>query len=87
MSGFDELIADPQVRRELGGISDMTIWRWDHGITRAPSGWQPPARIGGRKYRTRKMVEDVKAALLKPATNWRETPVAGNQETTKATSV
>jgi integrase len=36
MPDFDELVADPQMRRELGGISDMTTWRWDHDFARAP---------------------------------------------------
>jgi len=42
MPDFDELVADPQMRRELGGISDMTTWRWDHDLARAPNGWEPP---------------------------------------------
>jgi hypothetical protein len=66
MPDFDELVVDPQMRRELGGISDMTTWRWDHDIARAPDGWELPIRIGSRrKYRTRGMNERVKAALLK----------------------
>ena len=32
MPDFDELVAD----RELGSISDMTTWRSDHDIARAP---------------------------------------------------
>jgi len=41
MPDFDELVADPRMRRELGGISDMTTWRWDHDLARAPNGWEP----------------------------------------------
>jgi DNA ligase 1 len=36
MPDFNELVADPQMRRELGSISDMTTWRSDHDIARAP---------------------------------------------------
>jgi hypothetical protein len=73
MPDFEELIADPQMRRELGGISDMTTWRWDHGRAPAPNGWEPPIRIGSRrKYRTRGMIERVKAALFNAATQERE---------------
>jgi hypothetical protein len=50
----------PQMRRELGGISDMTTWRWDHDLANAPNGWELPIRIGSRrKYRTRGMIERV----------------------------
>jgi hypothetical protein len=48
----------------------MTTWRWDHDIARAPDGWELPIRIGScRKYRTRGMIERVKAALLKVETS------------------
>ena len=64
---FDELVPDPQVRKELGGLSEMTPWRWDNDPTKAPEGWEPPIRIGNRKFRTRGMVETVKANLLRLA--------------------
>jgi hypothetical protein len=57
---FDELVPDPQVRRELGGKSAMTTWRWDHRPGDAPPGWEPPVRINNRNYRKRSMVEAVK---------------------------
>jgi hypothetical protein len=57
---FDELVPDSQVRRELGGKSQMTTWRWDHKPETAPPGWEPPIRIKGQKFRTRRMVEAVK---------------------------
>ena len=73
MPDFDELVADPQMRRELGGISDMTTWRRDHDLARAPNGWELPIRIGSRrKYRTRRMIERVKAALFEAETQVRE---------------
>ena len=68
---FDEFVPDPQVRRELGGISHMTTHRWDGDSEKAPLGWQPPVKMGGRNYRTRRMVETVKANLLKAAIEHR----------------
>jgi hypothetical protein len=66
---FDELVPEPQVRKELGGISEMTTWRWDHNLEKAPPGWEPPIRIGNRKFRRRSGVETVKSKLLQLALN------------------
>jgi hypothetical protein len=38
----DELVPDRQVRREVGGVSDMTIWRWDHDPKMVELGWPRP---------------------------------------------
>jgi len=62
---FDSLVPDKQVRRELGGVTGQSVWRWDTGQARAPDGWQPPVRIGTRKFRPRSMVEAVKANLMR----------------------
>jgi hypothetical protein len=50
----------------------MTPWRWDQNPDKAPPGWQPPVRIGGRKFRFRSMVETVKANLLMAAIEQRK---------------
>jgi hypothetical protein len=63
----DEFVADAQVQRELGGITAMTIWRWDRDPEIAPPGWPPVIRIGARKFRSRKQLEKFKAALLRAA--------------------
>jgi hypothetical protein len=63
----DEFVADAQVQRELGGITAMTIWRWDRDPEIAPPGWPPVIRIGPRKFRSRRMLEKFKAALLRRA--------------------
>jgi predicted DNA-binding transcriptional regulator AlpA len=43
----DRLIPDPQVRQRYG-VTDMTLWRWDH----TPSlGFPQPIRINKRKFR------------------------------------
>jgi predicted DNA-binding transcriptional regulator AlpA len=44
----DLLIPDPEVRRRYGGISEMTLWRWDRDPT---LGFPKPVRIRNRKYR------------------------------------
>ena len=46
----DELVVDKQARRECGGVSRMTFFRWE----RTPDLQFPPAVIiNGRKYRPR----------------------------------
>jgi hypothetical protein len=60
VENFDSLVPDRQVRQELGGISAMTAWRWDHEPERAPPGWEPPVKIGKRNYRRRSAIEAVK---------------------------
>jgi hypothetical protein len=66
-SQFDKLVPDPQVREELGGVTEMSTWRWDKNPDKAPVGWQPPVKIGNRNFRFRSMVEAVKANLLRAA--------------------
>jgi hypothetical protein len=48
----EDLVASPVVKRESGGISDMTLWRW----TRDPRIQfpKPDLIINGRKYWKRK---------------------------------
>jgi hypothetical protein len=65
--GIDELVPDAQVRRELGGVSEMTIWRWDRDSNMADLGWPPPVKIRKRKFRPRKQLEAFKANLLREA--------------------
>ena len=41
----DPLISSAEIRRQLGDVSDMTIWRWEK------AGILPePIKINGRKY-------------------------------------
>jgi hypothetical protein len=67
ISDFDERVPDAQARRELGGVCSMTFWRWDRDPTMAELGWSPPVKIGGRNYRSRRTIEQVKAALFRSA--------------------
>jgi hypothetical protein len=72
---IDELVPDPQVRKELGGISDMTTWRWDRDPKMAALGWPPVERIRSRKFRSRKLLEQFKANLFRQALEARERKV------------
>jgi len=66
-SGVLELVPDPQVRREFGGVSEMTIWRWDRDPKMAELGWPSAVKIRKRKFRPRKQLEAFKANLLRQA--------------------
>ena len=56
----DELVVDKQARRECGGVSRMTFYRWE----RVPELQFPPAiKINKRKYRSRILLEQFKARL------------------------
>jgi predicted DNA-binding transcriptional regulator AlpA len=41
----DDLVPAREVRRQLGDVSDMTLWRWTKQKI-----LPPPVRINGRKY-------------------------------------
>jgi hypothetical protein len=66
----DTLVPDPLVAREMN-INPITIWRWDSNPELAALGWPPPIRIRKRKYRSRKALEDFKAALVRRAISAR----------------
>lgn len=63
----DEYVADAVVGRELGGVSPMSIWRWDRDPEMIALGWPPPVQIRKRKYRSRQKIEKFKAALEQKA--------------------
>jgi hypothetical protein len=64
----DTFVPDRQVRAELN-ISPMTQWRWDRDPAMTELGWPPLIRTGpqGRKYRSRRQLEQFKANLVKRA--------------------
>lgn len=43
----DEFVPSSQVRAELGGISDMTLWRW---LKDSDLCFPQPVTIRGRRY-------------------------------------
>jgi len=57
----DPLVSAAEARKEWGGISPVTEWRWRE------SGILPrPHRIRGRNYYLRSQVDAVKTAAAKP---------------------
>jgi hypothetical protein len=64
----DTLVPDPQVQRELGGVSAMTLHRW----TNNPAlGFPPKLKIGDRNFRSRKQLEQFKQQLMLQAMHER----------------
>lgn len=43
----DKYVTSKQVRDELGGVSDMTLWRWENDEN---MGFPKPIRINRRRY-------------------------------------
>ena len=70
-----QLVPDAQVRAELGGVSPMTLHRWDNDETLQ---FPRPVVIRGRKYRLRHELEAFKTRLIaetaKPYTPSHPTP-------------
>jgi predicted DNA-binding transcriptional regulator AlpA len=54
------LISATTVRAELGGISDMTLWRW---LNRPDLGFPRPVVIARRRYWRRVDIENWKQSL------------------------
>jgi hypothetical protein len=63
----DSLMPDSDFRAELGGISKMTLWRWDRDAGLAEQGFPPAIRIRERSYRSRRALELFKQHLLQQA--------------------
>jgi hypothetical protein len=63
----DSLMPDSDFRAELGGISKMTLWRWDRDAGLAEQGFPPAIRIRDRSYRSRSAFELFKQNLLQQA--------------------
>jgi hypothetical protein len=61
---YDELVADKQVRREVGGITPMCAWRWDRSDKMRAIGWPAPIKIGRRTYRSRQALEAFKQNIF-----------------------
>jgi len=73
---YESLVPDSQAMAELGGVTSMTFWRWDNNPDKAPLGWQRPVKLGRRNFRTRSMIEAVKASLLRQALEARNMEAA-----------
>lgn len=57
----DQLVPDPIVAKEFGGISLMTLYRW----TNDPKlGFPPPIKIRTKNFRSRRALEDFKVRMI-----------------------
>jgi hypothetical protein len=63
----DVLVPDSVVAAELGGVSRMTIHRWDRNKAMAELGWPPRIMLNGRGHRFRQLVERFKQVLMRKA--------------------
>lgn len=66
-----DLVADPDVRREFGVISEDTLARWDAD---AELGFPPKITIRNRNYRSRVALDEFKARLVAEALQTRPRP-------------
>jgi hypothetical protein len=73
------LISDTDIRRDLGGLSRMAMWRWDHDPRVAPRmaamGWPPPELVNGRKYRDAERYEAFRGRAARQAISNRRSSV------------
>lgn len=67
---FDKFVPERLVLEEFE-VTPMTIHRWDNDEKLRKSGWPPPIYIRGRKYRSRKMLQEFKDRFLKRAIETR----------------
>jgi hypothetical protein len=63
----DVLVPDSQAAVELGGLSRMTIFRWDRDPAKTGQGFPPRIMLNGRGYRSRQQLEKFKANLMRKA--------------------
>lgn len=57
----DQLVPDPIVAKEFGGISLMTLYRWTNDPT---LGFPPPVKIRTKNFRSRRAIEEFKTRLV-----------------------
>jgi hypothetical protein len=78
------LISDTDIRRDLGGLSRMSIWRWDRDPHMAALGWPPPESVNGRNHRDAEQYETFRSRLAREAINKRALLLRGcSTETTQ----
>jgi hypothetical protein len=65
----DQLVPDTIVRKEFGGVSLMTLYRW----TNDPElGFPPAVKIRTKNFRSRRAIEDFKARMMRSAVRRHE---------------
>jgi hypothetical protein len=68
----DVLVPDSQVAVELGGVSRMTVFRWDRDSAMTALGFPARVMLNGRGYRSRQQLEKFKQNLMRKATAARD---------------
>jgi hypothetical protein len=63
----DMLVSDNTARAELGGLSRMSLHRYDRDPAMTKLGWPVRVMLNGRGYRSRKALEEFKANLMRRA--------------------
>jgi hypothetical protein len=53
VTAADEWVRDPELRRMLGGVSAMCLWRWRRELPDFPTS----SEIGGKRYTRRSDIE------------------------------
>jgi predicted DNA-binding transcriptional regulator AlpA len=67
----DQLVPDPTVAKEFGGVTLMTLYRW----TNDPRlGFPPPVKIRNKNFRSRRAIEDFKARVMRKAISQPDEP-------------
>jgi hypothetical protein len=61
-----DLVPDKKFRDEVGGISKMTVFRYDNG-QHTPAFWPVRINVNGRAFRGRKSIDRYKSGLLSSA--------------------
>jgi hypothetical protein len=61
------LISDTDIRKDLGGLSRMAVWRWDKDPRMRVLGWPAAEIIKGRKYRDAEKYEAFRGRLAREA--------------------
>jgi hypothetical protein len=60
----DVLVPDSVAAAELGGVSRMSIFRWDRDPDMAELGFPARVMLNGRGYRSRQQLEKFKQNLM-----------------------
>ncbi len=60
----DQLVPDPIVATEFGGVALMTLYRWTNDPT---LGFPPPIKIRNKNFRSRYALEEFKARIVRSA--------------------
>jgi predicted DNA-binding transcriptional regulator AlpA len=64
----DQLVSDPAVAMEFGGVSLMTLYRWTNDAT---LGFPPPVKIRTKNFRSRRALEEFKTRMMRNAIGQR----------------